>query len=237
MIQLGPRKPIEVAVAARYLVEEYPRPTVKLYDLGDRSPRDKVTTDDIGRMVVFAARLDYKRAVRYLDGPLAPAWPSKSDKSMKLEADPGLADDEWLGSDRVTQAYDLFRSINGTGTHYAQTSKLLHLKWPAFYPIVDSRLRETFGNTILELFNDNRRQLEQKRPLKRWGRVDVRAYWLAFRHDLIDNQERGALAALRAAIESHPVETKADREHRDNLGRVLDLRLLDMLAWSHLGTE
>ena len=235
MIRLGARRPIDVAEAARFLLEEYPRPTVRIYDLGAPSPRDKVTTDDIGRMVVFGARLDYERAVRYFDGLVAPAWASKSDNTMKLHAQPNLADDDWLRSDRVTQAYELFRSINGPSTHYAQTSKLLHLKWPAFYPIVDSRLREAYGRRTVDLFNEHRHQLGHTRSLRRWGRVDIRVYWLAFRHDLLGNRESGALAALRAAIKNHPIVTKADRAHRANLLQVLDLRLLDMLAWSPLG--
>jgi len=59
---------------------------------------------------------------------------------------------------------------------------------------------------------------------------------VTFRRDLIDNRDTGALVGLRSAIKTHRVVTKADRSHRANLGRVLDLRLLDMLAWSPLGT-
>ncbi|MCP4379957.1 MAG: hypothetical protein GY798_00770 [Hyphomicrobiales bacterium] len=225
---------VPVSEAADKLVREYPTATVRYYDLGDGrggpSPTDQVTADDLGRMMVFAARLKANRAAELLDTSIDVTW---SDDGVlgDLEADPDLPDKEWLTTECVEAAHQLFLSVNGVGTSYAQSSKLLHLKWPGFFPIADRRVRKLYGSHATSLHNDHLDVLHRARHLKRWGRVDIRIYWLLFRRDLIANQLSEALDDLRVAVAKAPVLLNR-AEHRDNLAKVNDLRLLDMVAWS-----
>ncbi len=53
--------------AADWLIGFYPEATLRWYDLAGPSRRDGVTLEDLGRMTVFAARLDYKGAVSLLE--------------------------------------------------------------------------------------------------------------------------------------------------------------------------
>lgn len=232
-LKVGERGSKSVASAARTLVEKYPERTVRYYDLGDgrigRSPTDRITADDIGRATVFAARIAADRAAAFLDTPVELEL---DDELPDLEAAAETPADEWITSEPITAAYRLFRSVNSDSYGYAQSSKLLHLKWPSFFPIVDSRLREVYGCQATCLHNDYRWLLGLGRSLRRWGRVDVRVYWLLFRTDLIANRRSGALADLREAMRTYEDVPESRRDHRDRLAEIDDLRLLDMVAWS-----
>jgi hypothetical protein len=90
--------------------------------------------------------------------------------------------------------------------------KVLHLKRPHLYPILDSQLRRTY-RTKAKLAGAQ---------LARHGQPSRPAYWAAIRDDLLANAL--ALRQLRDQLVEDP--------ELERLAGLSDLRLLDILAWS-----
>jgi hypothetical protein len=96
-------------------------------------------------------------------------------------------------------------------------TKLLHLKRPLFYPVLDQVVRQVYEEAAAAASVAT----AGKPPGKRSGRY----YWAAVRADLIKPKNIDALEGIRARL-------RKDRgPQADRLLRVVDLRLLDMLAW------
>ncbi|WP_425272304.1 hypothetical protein [Mycolicibacterium aubagnense] len=72
----------------------------------------------------------------------------------------------------------------------AKVSKVLHLKRPAQFPILDSRLVRTYRDAATH---------EAKAYANRGYR---KMYWAAIRHDLLKSAD--ALAKLRQRVHEHP---------------------------------
>jgi hypothetical protein len=135
-------------------------------------------------------------------------WPSPGANDLR-QADPSAAaghDDELIG------LYNHFSDGAPRGIGMAKISKVLHVKRPAAYPILDRR--------ITSIYRDAAAQAARRYPQRGYRRAN----WAAIRDDLIANTESGALEALRAAVDD---ALGTDRK----LTSVTDLRLLDMLTW------
>lgn len=93
----------------------------------------------------------------------------------------------------------------------AKISKVLHLKRPRQYPILDSRLVRIYGEaaarTAATYSSRGKRQM----------------YWAAIRSDL--NRSADGLTELRSRMAAHPAARV------QALRAVSDLRLHDMLTW------
>ena len=190
--------------------------TVEIYDLGGDpeghpgadgagEPVERVTLHDIGRLVVFNARLAADDVPALLDTNLT----SVLDASV-LAPDARLED--YLPGSHLESAADAaFRQISSQANiARAKTSKLLHLKRPYLVPVLDSRVLPLWeAHAVAE-----GRRLQREHP----------QYWLAVRNDLVAGTED--LARLRSSLGSSD-----DEDHR-RLGRLTSLRLLDVIAWS-----
>lgn len=223
---------IDIDDAAAYLVNGYNATTIRYYDCGASSLPGEVTTDDIGRMTVFAAQLTYQQADDFLERGNekdAVSWPS-SQLELLLDA-PAEDDASFIESAEFRAASSLFRSLMGDRWALAQTSKLLHLKWPNFFPVIDSGLRSVYGAKAVELHNEHFRGGERRRS--RASSVAPEAYWLAVRHDLLDGDNVRGLRALRTAVRKVSPSGSGgnDARHRKRVAGLTSLRLLDMLAW------
>ena len=93
--------------------------------------------------------------------------------------------------------------------------KLLHLKRPALFPVLDRDLRRLY----------NTRAKEQARRPELGFRRYKRVYWGAVRADLCAWRQAVAFAALRGEL--------AQDETRSGWAELTDLRLLDITAWSY----
>ena len=232
----GQRIELDLHVAATWLLDHeegkgYPRASVRLYDYADTddlddarrcSPRDHVSLTDLGRITCLGASLRYNRAHDLMTRTAEFNWPSSL---PRLRDTPD--DETFIVDPGVEAAEELFRQFKrlpdiATGT----ASKLLHLKWPDFYPIADRQFRRAYGRRAASLHNASR-NLEGTRQR---SDGEIRAYWLAFRVDLADNHD--ALAALPDRIREI-ASTEEDRVHAERLAALGPLRLLDMLAWGH----
>lgn len=201
--------------------------TLRQYDRAgwiDRaSPRDRVIAEDLGRMQVFAARVSAPGAVTLLEHDAGRLW-QEMPETLDLLARPDEQLDRWLQSDCVTAAHELFEHYPRgpqKGNRPAWASKLLHLKWPGFYPILDGRIKSAY-RVKAELLAQ---ELELTSPRYPAG---ILAYWAAIRADLT---AEGFLPALQLAVE----QATAHVPHADASRRLIHLtpvRLADILTWS-----
>lgn len=209
---------LDLRDCARWLVNDYNPLTVEYYDHGEDSARTGVTVADIGRMTVFAARLNYKQADGFLErGRETAPWPP-DDMELRLDARPDLTPAEFSDTAEFEAARKIFTHVKGSGWPRAQTSKLLHLKWPKFFPVVDRECRNVYWRQADDIRETHFRDLDRR---------SVEGYWLAIRADLIANES--GLVRLRDAVAD--LRSAGDSDHVDRLTQLSSLRLLDMLTW------
>ncbi|WP_433285543.1 DUF6308 family protein [Micromonospora sp. CA-244673] len=130
-----------------------------------------------------------------------------------LEPDGGYA--------RMLRLYEHFFQERPTGLGHAKVSKCLYLMRPALFVILDSKLLKLYRTSAVEAADELRSTGYPHAPKRR-------AFWAAYRDDVLRASD--ALAALRAAARQHPnpvVVAAADR--------LTDVRIIDILAWSHVG--
>ena len=96
------------------------------------------------------------------------------------------------------------------GVSHAKASKLLHLKRPALFPILDSKLMALYRRPAAEA--------AKRHPQLGYRRL----YWAACREDVIANRE--PLDGLRTELEDQEGLLK-------KMAALSDIRLLDISAW------
>jgi hypothetical protein len=125
-------------------------------------------------------------------------------------------DDDRDGADLDANAlFDHFTEPAEPRIAYGKISKVLHLKRPHLYPILDSQLRAAYRRPAKAAAQ----RYQQHRPRVRWS------YWAAIRDDAINPANVEALRTVRTEL----------RAHRQDLVRraaeLSDVRLLDILTW------
>ena len=216
----GRRVPVPDAVD--YLMRGYPTLTLRYYDGGGESPRDSITMSDLGRATLFGAFRGWKTAASMLRASEAACWPTDKG-SWRLDAAPAAEPEGWVARSEVGEARELFSSLasgDEGGWREAATSKILHLKWPAFFPVIDGELRTLYSRLALEA--------ERRIPGSRRRRhASTTAYWIAVRQELLLPENVDAESATRESLSA-----ASDRERSALLTQLTSLRLLDALAWA-----
>lgn len=195
-------------------VTGFPTGTVRWYDFGGESDRppnavNAVTLLDLGRMAAMNPDLTGHDAVALLERKVDVAdW-----KAVPLTADLSDADPAQQGGlfDAMNKLYKSFSTIHNVKD--AKTSKLLHLKRPQLYPILDDQVK------LLYLA---RAQTEAARPEIAWRGYRT-TYWGAIRRDLL---------AWREAQAFDPLREQLRERGRTQHALLSDVRLLDITAWS-----
>ena len=191
------------------ILRGYPRSSILLYDLaGDPDTRCSQKTASryriSGRLTALNARLDSNDAARLLDPELELPWGLVPHDAQLEDADPEIEDGLY---DSMEALYEALREI--TGIDVAKASKLLHLKRPSAFPVLDSRVLDFYSRAAALAATESTRFLQTRRAL----------YGQATRQDLIANH--GALHRLRDEAAAHePLMTRLPR-----------LPLLDIIAW------
>ncbi|TDK96491.1 hypothetical protein EI067_15435 [Mycobacterium paragordonae] len=188
-------------------LRRYPRRTLSRYDQPGSGARDCLAREEIIRTRAVSSRISEAEVDWFLHRAKDAPWPSPQADDLR-QADPAIANGRY---DELVKLYSHFNDGAPRGIAMAKISKVLHVKRPAAYPILDRR--------IALVYRDAAAQAARRYP----QRSQSRAYWAAIRDDLIANTESGALQALRAALE--------DVSFGNNVTSVTDLRLLDMLTW------
>ncbi|WP_233625135.1 DUF6308 family protein [Actinoplanes sp. ATCC 53533] len=107
----------------------------------------------------------------------------------------------------------VFNRYLAPGISLGKVSKVLHLKRPHLFPILDSRVTRAY-----------RKPAEEAAALHP-GRGHRRMYWAAVRNDVVAPANASALASLRGLLRGD-----ADERVRQ-VAQLSDVRLLDILTW------
>lgn len=169
----------QAAAVCRWYAEAVPD-TLTYYDFGgsdaDPHPHNTVDLSDAGRLVVINARLGADDVPFMIRRAESAPWAAVSPTDDLLQL-------EWQGLlDRAEQLYRHFRPATGRRLGPTRTHKLLHLKRPHVFPIVDSVVRETYGDR---------------------ARAEGGRYWPVLAQEIQDN--RAAYEQLKARLASERV--------------------------------
>jgi hypothetical protein len=198
-------KPVGLDVALERL-ERYPSRTPTIYDYPAPGGPSVVTADEIRRTRAVSSRISHVEGDWFIrHASTAPWTPPEGDLR---DADPGESGGLY---DMMLNLYEHFEGAAPEGVRMAKISKVLHLKRPKQFPILDSRLARAYSEAAA------------REAATYPSRANSRMYWAAIRSDL----KRGTdgLHELRTRMSAHP-ETRVR-----GLRAVSDLRLLDMLTW------
>lgn len=197
----GESWPIEAAAAVcRWYAAEF-HETLCYYDFAgvDRTPypHDTVDLSDGGRLVVINARLRADDIPRMIRAAESAPWDAVPHHADLIRSD---------GADVLLEAERLYRHFRspGVGLGPTRTHKLLHLKRPAVFPIVDRVVREAYWE-----------------PAKRAGRArgsNDPHFWPVLADEIRANA--AGYAALTDALAGNPA------------ARLTVPRLADILTWS-----
>lgn len=186
----------------------YPLKTPKRYDYPGAGDPLVLTVSEIARTRAVSSRISNKEGAWFVDRyATAPRVAASADLR---DADPAEVDGLYA---EMTAFYNHFRRDAPRRVAGAKISKVLHLKRPDLFPILDSRL--------VRVYRDQAKQHAGIYPSLDYKRM----FWAAIRADLVSTTESGALAQVRTALASHKAE------HARKLADVSDLRLLDILTW------
>ncbi|GBF17521.1 hypothetical protein Br6_04927 [Rhodococcus sp. Br-6] len=199
----GNSLPLERALAT---LRAYSKRTLRKYDLPGPGDAGILTAEEIRRTRAVSSRISEAELEWFLDRASTAPWlPAHTDLA---DADPDAAAGVY---DAMTDLFDHFLTAAPRGVLRAKISKVLHVKQPALYPIIDSHLEKTY--------RDAGRAAALRHPQRGFTSMS----WAAIRADLLENRNSGALAAVRDNLQQST--DLAD------FNQVTDLRLLDMLTW------
>jgi len=195
------------------------RRTIREYDLGGRGDPHHLTADEAWRTRIIHSRLtrsECEELVARAAQPRCP-WRDVPDDADLSGADPVARDAVF---DKATSLYWHFtRPKRIHGIRVAKVHKILHIKRPALYPILDDKVRD--------LYRDN-----AKPWVDELGRLEVTIedsppYWAAIRHDLVRN---------KAPLDEYRRDLATDADETVRLmAQLTDLRLQDIVAWQVAG--
>jgi hypothetical protein len=201
--------PVEAIVDA---IAGFSRGTVRWYDKGGSTAAppavDGVHLVDLGRMAAMNPDLTGDDVVHLLEADI----PAELWSAVAMDADLADADPAAQGGlyDAALALYEAFRGLRGIKD--AKTSKLLHLKRPSLYPVLDLAIRQLY---------DGRARRAASSPDIAWRGFQT-AFWPAIREDLIAWRRVGAFDDIRASL--------VDLGRPDH-AELTDVRLLDVAAW------
>jgi hypothetical protein len=189
--------------------------TLCQYDLGGSGDAGRLTADEAWRSRIIGSRLTRRQRDKLIERASDPRcpWTSVPADADLYDADPNIHGREF---DKAAMLYWHFTQPHRIpGVRAAKIHKVLHLKRPALYPILDSRVRRLYKNHARAWVA---RLSRLKVTIK-----DSPPYWAAIREDLIFNWEE--LGTYR-----NQLADDADESIR-NMARLTRQRLQDIVAW------
>jgi len=192
--------------------------TLRRYDLPGPGDPQSLAAGEVTRTRLINSRISNRQRDCLLALADQPAlWRSVPAEAILADADPqergGLYD-------ACLALFDHFMQVRSTGISTGKTSKVLHVKRPALFPILDSRVRRAYRRRARAAAAQHN---SCRQPAVRY------AYWAAIREDVTSSGKRGCTAPSpprpprtrtparcarrlpqRCAATGHP-----DLEHRD----------------------
>lgn len=194
------------------ILERYPRKTPAAFDyLGGGEPK-KLTSQEVIRTRKISSRISNKEVTFFVETSATAPW-------IGTPADLANADPEGKLFVAMTDLYWHFAENAPKGVSFAKISKVLHLKQPSLFPILDSHLARSYAPAARALRTDY--------PQFGWRRRT----WLAIRNDLLAARSSGAIEELRERLHSYESDDVDSQPDVRLLAGLTDLRLLDILVW------
>lgn len=204
---------IRTVSEALEVMRKYPYKTPVAFDFVGAGEPGKLTVDEVMRTRKVSSRMSRKEAAYFVDGASTAPW-------VDASADLADADPHQAGLfDAMSALYWHFAEPAPKGVSIAKVSKVLYMKYPQLYPILDTHLMKAYAPAIKNL----------KGEFPELGRR--RKAWIAVRTDLLQARESGALEKLRSDLRGFEGKDEQERTRVRAMDTLSDLRLLDILVW------
>jgi hypothetical protein len=189
---------------------EYPQRTPGLYDLPPSASSRTLTRAEVVRTRAISSRISNSQADWFVARAAEADTPWPDDYADLRDADPAINDGLYVAASAL---YEHFWSARPLGVSHAKISKVLHLKRPSLYPILDSHVFRSYRQ-------------EAKGAASRYPAYGYRRmYWAAIRDDLLAATEADAFTSIRCHLRA-----LKDPQYIA-LASLSDLRLLDIISW------
>lgn len=199
---------IDTAVAKAY---GYPAVTVARYDLPGPGALEEITADEIARTHKVRSRISHAQRDWFIHTAVDAPWEAVPIEAQLVDADPNVSGQLY---DRAEALYDHFRTAAPRQVGVAKISKVLHLKRPGLFPILDSKVMAFY-------------RLHARAAAARYShRGRRKMFWAAIRDDVCTNLDSGALMMFRRRL------AQSETEQVRRLASLTDVRLLDLLTWA-----
>jgi uncharacterized protein DUF6308 len=184
--------------------------TLNNYDLAGQGNPGILTEGDVARTRIIASRISRDECERLLKRADGAPW-----DCVSAEADLAAADPARRGGlfDQAAALYWHFTVPHEAGLGPAKIHKVLHVKRPGVYPVLDRLVRR--------LYRVQARKFTGLIPGARPGGSVT--FWAAIREDLIDAGNHSAVLHYRAALRADPQTAP--------MAGLPFLRLLDIVSW------
>ncbi|WP_277371908.1 DUF6308 family protein [Rhodococcus rhodochrous] len=199
---------IDTAIATAH---GYPAVTVTRYDLPGPGPAAAITADEIARTHKVRSRISHAQRDWFIRTALDAPWAAVPTAAQLADADPNISGELY---DRAEALYDHFRTAAPRHVGIAKINKVLHLKRPGLFPILDSK--------VIAFYRPHARAAAARYPHR--GRRAM--FWAAIRDDVCTNLDSGALPLLRRRL------AQSETEQVRRIATLTDVRLLDLVTWA-----
>jgi hypothetical protein len=198
-------------------MEKYPRKTPAAFDFLGSGVPGKLTAQEVIRTRKIRSRISNKELPFFIGTAETAPWITSPADLANANPDTVAIDGGLFAS--MTDLYWHFAENAPKGVSFAKISKVLHLKLPSLYPILDSHIARSYAPAA--------RMLRRDYPQFGWRRRT----WIAVRHDLLNARASGAVDELRDRLRSYESNDISKQREVRLLDGLTDLRLLDILVW------
>lgn len=190
----------------------YPAKTPAAFDFLGAGEPGLLTAEEVKRTRKVSSRISNAEVDFFVDAATTAPWVEPY--ADLADAEPGNA---LFGA--MTELYWHFGEVAPKGVSFAKISKVLYVKHPHLYPILDSHIRRGYAPPA--------RALRSQFPELGWRRRT----WVAVRRDLIDARSSGVIGELRGLLRGYESDDVKKQQRVRSLDALTDLRLLDICAW------
>lgn len=197
----------------RRYARDHPR-TIRDYDFGVSGHPDVLTEAEAWRSRIIGSRLTRSECGQVLRRALLSSWDCVPADADLVDADPAEPDGLFANAAQLYWSFTSPQRIRGVAV--AKIHKILHLKRPGLYPVLDDRVKRLYRPRAASW-------ADRMKHLGDLTLADSPPYWAAFREDLAWNHEVLRMYQLQMAEDSDEVvRIMAD---------LTCLRLQDVIAW------
>ncbi|MCU1571975.1 MAG: hypothetical protein JWO93_57 [Micrococcaceae bacterium] len=190
----------------------YPFVTLVLFDFSDRGRPCELSAAEVMSTRYIGSGLSPEFARFVIDAAATAPW-------LAPDSDLAEAEPQEDGLFAAMEApYRHFDDRAPRGLGMGKISKVLHLKLPGLYPMLDTHLMRAHSATINSL-SGTYQELDRRQ-----------AAWVAVRDELRLARSSGALDELRTLIRGFESDDQQEQQRVRTMDNLTDLRLLDILS-------